>query len=59
MFDMIENLSEYDRVLDTCDHSNAATTLVAVLGINLEYPFEARDPGHGRVPLGGGLAECK
>jgi hypothetical protein len=56
---MIENLSEYDRIRDKCDHSNAATTFVAGLGINLEYPFEARGPGHGRVPLGGGLAKCK
>ena len=41
LFEMIETLSDDDRVFDTRDHFDAATTLVAGLDINLEYPFQA------------------
>ena len=55
LFEMIENLSDDDRVPVTRDHFDGATTLDAGLDINLEYPFQVLGPDHGRVPLPGGI----
>ena len=51
LFEMVENLSDDDRVLDTRDHFDDATTRVAGLDINLEYPLKALSPGHGGAAL--------
>jgi hypothetical protein len=46
---MIKNLFDDERICDACDHSQSATTVLALGDFNLEHALETLGPIKGRA----------